>query len=122
MNTFSHLIKKLIEVYNKFIENRSETELILRDDSACFHCFVYYSVYTVHTVYWWTVWAPKITPETAVTFDRKRNEFVWFDEDEEPGLEFRAKPFLELTSDLAGALGALIGELDSLEIARIEQG
>lgn len=110
MNTFFHLIKKLIEVYGvKFIVNCSETELILRDDSVCFHCFV-------------NGVSPKITPETAVTFDRDRNEFVWFDEDEEPGLEFRAKPFLELTSDLAGALGALIGGLDSLEIARIEQG
>lgn len=95
-NLVFDLIKNLIKAYGvKFIVNCSESIYTIKDNAIIFRCFV-------------NSMCPKITPETEITFDKENNEFVWFDEEEEPEFEFRAKPFIELTRDFASAFSELM--------------
>lgn len=103
-NPLFDLIKNLIKEYGvNFIVNCSESIYTIKDNAIIFRCFV-------------NSMCPKITPETEITFDKENNEFVWFDEEEEPEFEFRAKPFLELTNDLATAISILTIETEASKI------
>lgn len=83
-----NVIRGLIREHGaKFMVNCSESLITVKKDCVVF------KPYVTGDVHW-------ITPETSISFDKKNNEFVWFEDD----FELRAKPYLELDRELAEAL------------------
>lgn len=101
MQTIYNVIRGLITEHGtEFLINCGEASMIMETDSITFHSYITGD----HTT---------IREDTPITFDAERNEFVWYDWDGEEDVEYRAKPYLELTHDLADAFAALHRELAS---------
>ena len=103
------LIKRLIEEQGvEFLINCCESRIDADKDSINFHNYV-------------TGDDTTIRPETPITFDAGRNEFIWLEDyGDDEIMEFRAKPYLELTKDLAEAIAMIDFEITRTELNKLD--
>lgn len=108
MQTIYNIIRGLATEHGtEFLINCGEAGMNIEADSITFHSYITGD----HTT---------IREDTPITFDAERNEFVWYEWDGEQDVEFRAKPYLELTHDLADAFAALHRELAAAELDKLD--
>lgn len=106
-NSVYNVIRGLIAEHGiEFLINCGESLMTVEPDNISFHSYI-------------TGDDTTIREDTPITFDAERNEFVWYDWDGERDVEYRAKPYLELTRDLADAFATLHRELAAAELDKL---
>lgn len=107
MHSVYNVIRGLaVEHGTEFLINCGESRMVVEPDNISFHSYI-------------TGDDTTIREDTPITFDAERNEFVWYDWDGECDVEYRAKPYLELTRDLADAFATLHRELAAAELDKL---
>lgn len=108
MNSLYSVIRGLITEHGtEFLINCGESHMTVGKDEISFHSHI-------------TGDDTSIREDTPITFDAERNEFVWYDWDGEQDVEYRAKPYLELTHNLAEAFAMLHQALAEVELDKLE--